>query len=408
MKKTLLKVASSVMSVAMIGTSLVLPADAEMIYRGYTVSSTRESLYFINLTPQECDEYKIYNNYFGIDPDDTLDKFGYREYYSDPSLSTCMDANIYPNKYNVVPPTYVSNRLITQDNGYYKYRTSSTPTFEIESGVFPDQRGICYSVMEKIEDDELLYLYLPLDAADIPIAEAFIEADDREGLYDFIVEKNAYVHPYFGELNPVGDFINRDFTWAEGYNPYPDYTTEQIYQWAINYYVYPSFQPNAVPTSAGAGNSAVVTNKLNGDDMGKAAEFIETNDRTGLYDFLCEINDTLQNDKYFKWCTTNYTGSYVLDDESYNEVLQNYVLPEVELDSTASNTSEPPVIGDTNMDGRISIQDIIMINKISSGIVKLGNYNQAQAADVDGSCVINADDINLMTQYLVDLIDDFS
>lgn len=138
--------------------------------------------------------------------------------------------------------------------------------------------------------------------------------------------------------------------------------------------------------------------RLSDEDFAKAEEFIEADDRIGLYDFLYEIHSYPYQDHYFIWFTTNFTGSYILDDDSYNYVLEHYVFP-IDLDNLPPAIAPaPPTIGDVNMDGKISINDIILVNKISVGAVLPNNMYQAQAADVDGSTVIDNDDVILMMQ----------
>ncbi|MGN0592124.1 MAG: dockerin type I repeat-containing protein [Ruminococcus sp.] len=328
MKKTFIKAVSSLISLTLFGTSLMIPADAEVIQQ-MDPDGNVESTFFINVTPAECDEYKLFPNHFGIDPDDPLDENGSRAFFTDPSAKICIEYNIFPNKYNIIPPRHVTGNLITENNGYYKYLSDkgySNSTFEVQPNVYPCKKGICYDVIKRYRD-EILYLYLPLDAEDIPKAEAFIEADDREGLYDFLAEKNAYEHPYFGELNDFTAVVNRDYTPAiENIWAIQNYTPDQVYQEVIDKFVYPNFQLPPNPT-----------------DVSGAVE---------------------------------------------------------ELDYEL-------IIGDANMDGKVSLFDIIMVNKMSIGSIVPSNSIQRYLADVDGSTVIDTNDVTLLVQYVVDKIDGF-
>lgn len=154
-----------------------------------------------------------------------------------------------------------------------------------------------------------------------------------------------------------------------------------------------------------------MVSQLSDEDFAKAEGFIEADDRVGLYDFLYEIHtepDGVVHDFYFISFTTGFTDSYKLDDDSYNTVLKHYVLPfDADAEREDPIAVPTPIIGDVNMDGKVSIFDIIMVNKISVGIITVQNIDQALAADVDGSYVIDANDVNLIVQYAVDLIDTF-
>ncbi len=330
MKKKFLKLLSIVISSGILFSSLMLTANAEVVFQNYEIADS-QSTFFMNTTPEECNEYKLYPNHFGIDPNDPLDTNGARAFFADPSAKTCIEYNIYPNKYNIIPPRFVTGNLLIENTGYYKYLSDkgySYGTMEVKPDIYPCKKGVCYDVVKKINSDEILYLYLPLNAEDIPNAEAFIEADDREGLYDFLAGKNAYEHPYFGEMNDFTSIVNRDYTpaiensiWA-----IKNYTPDQIYQEVIDKFIYPNFKLPPNPTAA--------------------------SDSIDELDF--ELN-----------------------------------------------------IGDINMDNRISLTDIILVNKMSIGSIEPLNSIQRYLADVDGSMVIDNDDVILMMKYAIDLIDAF-
>lgn len=329
MKKTFIKSISSILAAALSCGSLAISAGAEVILRKDEVTFLK------SVTPAECIEYKIYNNHFLITPSDTLDSFtGTKAFLADPTAKDCIEYNIWPNKYNIVSPHYVTGNLITENNGYYKYLSDdgySAGTIEIKPNTYPCKKGVCYDTVKKIDDDSYnYYLILPLDAEDIPKAEAFIESDDREGLYDFLADINAYEDPYFGSQNTFTSVVNRDYTpvnensiWAVN-----NYTQDEIYQQVIDRFVYPYFglQPN--PTSGDASDSK--------------------------YELDFELN-----------------------------------------------------IGDANMDNKVSLTDIIMINKMSIGSIAPLNSIQRYLADVDGSMVIDAEDVSLIMQYILGIIEDF-
>ena len=321
----LFKTLSSLIALAVISTSAVIPAGAEVIIQE-GADGDAQSMFLINVTIDECDEYKIFPNHFLIDPDDPLDMNGSRAFYSDPSIKTRIDSNIYPNKYDLIPPTYVTGDLITENNGYYKYLSDEgyeNGTFEVSPNVYPYKQGICYSVEKRYKDDTL-YLYLPLDADDIPKAEAFIEADDREGLYDFLAAANAVEHPDFGEINEFTSLINRDYTPVNENSVLNLYTPEQIYQKIIDNYVYPHFSYPQNATSGGA-----------------------------------------------------YAGP----------------------------ATDSLMVGDANKDGKISILDVIRINKIHAGIIRTSNAVDVYLSDINASNAVDNDDIVHLLNYVVGITD---
>lgn len=321
--KKLIKSISSFLAVALAASSLIMPANAEVIIQD-GADGDSQSMFLINVTIDECDEYKIYPNHFFIDPNDPLDTNGSRAFYSDPSIKTCIDSNIYPNKYDLIPPTYVTGSLITENNGYYRYLSDNgyeNGTFEVCPNVYPYKQGVCYSVEKRYKDD-ILYLYLPLDAEDIPKAEAFIEADDREGLYDFLAAANAVEHPYFGEINEFTSLINRDYTPVDENSILNLYTPEQIYQKIIDNYVYPhfSYPPNAASSGSSAGS----------------------------------VTDSL-------------------------------------------------MVGDVNQDGKVSVFDVIKVNKMHIGVITTSNAIQIYLADADESNKIDYNDIITLMRMALDI-----
>lgn len=324
MKKMLSKITISITSLVMLSAAS-MPANAEVIQS----STDADTKFFINVTPTECDEYALFPNVFLIDPDDPDDLSGSRAYFADPTAKMCIEYNIYPNKYDIIPPHHVTGNLLTENNGYYKYLSDKgykNATFEITPDVYPCEKGICYDVVKRI-DDEIYYLSLPLDAKDIAKAEEFISSDNREGLYDFLTEKNAYEHPYLGELNNFTSVVNRDYTpvnensvWAVN-----GATPDQVYQDVIDIFVYPSFQLPPAATGAAAGSITELDYKL--------------------------------------------------------------------------------LVGDVNADDKVSISDLVLINKMSIGSVVPLNTIQRYLADVDGSKVIDSNDVLLMMQFMIDIID---
>lgn len=336
MKKTFARLISSVLSVSILCSISAIGANAETIFK-YDADGNVTHTFIRSLTVEEVDKYNIRANPLCVvpnqklDPDDPFYEGSIRALFADPSASFCVEANIYPNKYGIIPPDYIAKDPITENNGYYKYlsdRGYESGTFEIEPGVFPCEAGLYYGLM-KLTGNELSYLTLPLSADDIPKAEAFIEANDREGLYDFIAEKHQTTHPYFGEQNDFTSIVNRDYTpaysgmvWCGKF--LDECTPDQIYQMVIDQYVYPYFGAQKNPTSGSS----------------------ET--------------------------------------------------PDVNL-----------IIGDTDMDGRVSIVDIVLTNKMCLGVIAPKDTIQRYCADVDGNHVIDSNDLLLMMQFAVQIIDEF-
>ncbi|MDD6268712.1 MAG: dockerin type I repeat-containing protein, partial [Oscillospiraceae bacterium] len=74
--------------------------------------------------------------------------------------------------------------------------------------------------------------------------------------------------------------------------------------------------------------------------------------------------------------------------------------------TTTTNTGDPnwnDLIGDTNLDGRVGVQDIICLNKYLLGQVQLSEQALRNAACKNDG-VINGDDLISLMNFLVDLI----
>lgn len=65
---------------------------------------------------------------------------------------------------------------------------------------------------------------------------------------------------------------------------------------------------------------------------------------------------------------------------------------------TASADSVSWVCGDVNNDGRLSMQDVITLNRYISGMVELVDYSKA---DVNTDCIIDTIDVSILNKYLV-------
>ncbi len=63
---------------------------------------------------------------------------------------------------------------------------------------------------------------------------------------------------------------------------------------------------------------------------------------------------------------------------------------------------EAVITGDVNMDGKVSVLDIIMLSKYDSQIITL-NESQLQAADCNADGAINSADLTALMSYLVGL-----
>ena len=116
----------------------------------------------------------------------------------------------------------------------------------------------------------------------------------------------------------------------------------------------------------------------------------------------------------FEYFSTDKNGNcvYYENDDTYRSIICNFVYPHFTQANPVAGSSEPivkttPTFGDVNMDGNVSLFDIIMVNKMVVGATKAQNVPQFEAADVDRSYILDMDDVNLIMQYAVDLIDTF-
>lgn len=75
----------------------------------------------------------------------------------------------------------------------------------------------------------------------------------------------------------------------------------------------------------------------------------------------------------------------------------------------ATGTTEEPdfVLGDVNLDGKITIDDATLIQKYLAGVQEFDDEAQSLAADVNGSGDISIDDTTLIQKYIAGLIDKF-
>ena len=75
------------------------------------------------------------------------------------------------------------------------------------------------------------------------------------------------------------------------------------------------------------------------------------------------------------------------------------------VDLLAGLTTEQGILyGDLNLDGRVGISDIVMLNKNINGAV-IFNENQQKAADLNTNGAVDSDDLNVLMQYLINIID---
>ncbi len=76
------------------------------------------------------------------------------------------------------------------------------------------------------------------------------------------------------------------------------------------------------------------------------------------------------------------------------------------LAAIGDTADDGTVYGDINSDSKIGIGDAIAINKYINGSIVF-NESQTKAADLNEDGAVNVDDLNIMLQYLVDIIDEF-
>ncbi|MGN0631638.1 MAG: dockerin type I repeat-containing protein [Ruminococcus sp.] len=76
-----------------------------------------------------------------------------------------------------------------------------------------------------------------------------------------------------------------------------------------------------------------------------------------------------------------------------------------EVDLLSGLSTAPEILyGDLSLDGRVGIADAVIMNKHINGSVTL-NADQQEAADLDANGEVNADDLYVLMQYLVNIID---
>ncbi|MGN0630288.1 MAG: hypothetical protein ACI4JN_03065, partial [Ruminococcus sp.] len=156
MKNLFAKALSSVLSVFLLCSVSALTANAETIFK-YDADGNVTHTFIRSLTVEEVDKYNITVNPLNVipnedlDPDDPFYENSIRALYTDPCANFCIEANIYPNKYGIIPPDYIAKEPITENNGYYKYLSDKgyeSGTFEVESGVYPCEAGLYYGLMK--------------------------------------------------------------------------------------------------------------------------------------------------------------------------------------------------------------------------------------------------------------------
>ncbi|MGN0593356.1 MAG: cellulase family glycosylhydrolase [Ruminococcus sp.] len=72
--------------------------------------------------------------------------------------------------------------------------------------------------------------------------------------------------------------------------------------------------------------------------------------------------------------------------------------------TTTTGTPAQVTVGDVNMDGKISLKDIILLNKYVAKMVTL-NDSQLKAAECTSDGNVNADDVIALMKYIVNLVD---
>ncbi|MGN1113361.1 MAG: dockerin type I domain-containing protein, partial [Acutalibacteraceae bacterium] len=76
-------------------------------------------------------------------------------------------------------------------------------------------------------------------------------------------------------------------------------------------------------------------------------------------------------------------------------------------DFTIPNTEISFMLGDVNLDGKISIDDATLIQKYLAGVQEFDDEAQSLAADVNGSGDISIDDTTLIQKYIAGLVEKF-
>lgn len=158
---------------------------------------------------------------------------------------------------------------------------------------------------------------------------------------------------------------------------------------------------------------------LTKEQIAEAEVFIAAGDRAGLYDYLRFEIDNAQplpdggvsvKNHRLEFLATGYTDEYILDDdEAYETIVKYFVYLMENFDEFPREWQIYPgdstLYGDVNMDYRVSITDVIMLNKMAAGIISVNNPQQALLADVDWNCRINNNDLTILLQYVVNEID---
>lgn len=148
------------------------------------------------------------------------------------------------------------------------------------------------------------------------------------------------------------------------------------------------------------------------EQFAKVEEYLAADDIAGLYDYLRSDEVYGCQNGWLEYFTSHYTGEYILPgihplgEDNLSIVLSYYVYFDYEVDENGQGApiADVPLYGDTNQDGKISILDVIALNKMASGITTATNPDHAELADVDGSYVIDFTDVTYLMQYLVDEI----
>lgn len=158
---------------------------------------------------------------------------------------------------------------------------------------------------------------------------------------------------------------------------------------------------------------------LTKEQIAEAEVFIAANDRAGLYDYLRYEVDNVQpladggvqaKNRRLEFLATGFTDEYILDDDEAYDMIVKYFVYMIENYEEFPREwqkapGDQPHYGDVNNDYRVTIVDVIMMNKITSGIISVENPQQAVLTDVDGNCRINYNDLTVLLQYVVNEID---
>lgn len=72
--------------------------------------------------------------------------------------------------------------------------------------------------------------------------------------------------------------------------------------------------------------------------------------------------------------------------------------------TTTTPVEYVPMTGDVNMDGKVSLSDIVLVNRFTAGAIQL-NEAQIDAADCCADGFINTSDITVLLQYILEFVD---